>query len=380
MSKKIERFLAERNPPTPCLVVDLDIVAQNYRRLQSLFPMAKIYYAVKANPAREILTTLKQLRSSFDAASLAEIEACLAVGAPADGIAYTNTVKKEADIAGAFQRGVSLYAFDSEGELAKIARSAPGSRVFCRIQMENPGAAWPLGEKFGCGIEMARDLMIEARRMGLDPYGLAFHVGSQQSDAGQWDIALGKTAMLFSDLREAGIELGMVNLGGGFPASYRTQSAPLDGFADTISAALHRHFGNRMPEVIIEPGRALVAEAGIIQSEVVLVSRKSRDSNVRWVYLDIGRFGGLAETEGEMIKYAFRTPYDGTSEAADQGRVIIAGPTCDGVDILYKETPYTMPMALKTGDKITIPATGAYTTTYSSVGFNGFPPLRAYYI
>lgn len=380
MTRKIDTFLATRRPATPCLVVDLDVVARNYRRLTALFPGAHIFYAVKANPAPEILVTLARLECSFDAASLAEIKYCLAAGAPAGSIAYTNTVKKEADIAGAFERGVALFAFDSEAELQKLARRAPGARVFCRIQINNPGAAWPLGDKFGCSVEMAKDLLTQARELGLEPYGIAFHVGSQQRDSAQWDLAIAKTALMFTDLRERGIELKMVNLGGGLPAAYRDPVPPLDDFAELIDRSLRTHFGNHLPEVVLEPGRALVADAGILEAEVVLVSRKDYASDVRWIYLDVGKYGGLAETEGEAIRYAIRTPYDDTPEADDTGPVVIAGPTCDGADVLYREAGYRLPRALKTGDRVRLPGTGAYTTTYASVGFNGFEPLKSYYI
>ena len=227
---------------------------------------------------------------------------------------------------------------------------------------------------------MAKDLLTQARELGLEPYGIAFHVGSQQRDSAQWDLAIAKTALMFTDLRERGIELKMVNLGGGLPVAYRDPVPPLDDFAELIDRSLRTHFGNHLPEVVLEPGRALVADAGILEAEVVLVSRKDYASDVRWIYLDVGKYGGLAETEGEAIRYAIRTPYDDTPEADDTGPVVIAGPTCDGADVLYREAGYRLPRALKTGDRVRLPGTGAYTTTYASVGFNGFEPLKSYYI
>ena len=106
------------------------------------------------------------------------------------------------------------------------------------------------------------------------------------------------------------------------------------------------------------------------------MSRRAKDDPVRWVYLDIGRFGGLAETEGEAIKYRIRTPYDGSAT----GPVAIAGPTCDGADILYERSNYRLPLALGTGDRVELLSTGAYVSTYASQGFNGFAPLAEYYI
>jgi ornithine decarboxylase len=178
---------------------------------------------------------------------------------------------------------------------------------------------------------------------------------------------------MFFALAEDGVDLKMVNLGGGFPARYRAEVSGIEAYCEAVTRALVRHFGNRMPEVFIEPGRSMVGDAGVIQSEVVLVSRKAANDRKRWVYLDIGKFSGLAETMDESIKYRLRTARDGTRV----GPVVLAGPTCDSADILYEKTEYKLPLSLKPGDKVEILSTGAYTTTYSSVAFNGFQPLRA---
>ena len=192
----------------------------------------------------------------------------------------------------------------------------------------------------------------------------------------QWDIAVGKTAMLFSALNEAGIALKMVNLGGGLPARYRTDVPGVERYADAIMHAMTKHFGNDLPAMIIEPGRGLVGDAGVIEAEVVLISKKSYGDEARWVYLDIGKFGGLAETMDEAIKYRIETDRDD----GVAGPVVLAGPTCDSADILYEKAGYTMPLALTVGDKVRIHATGAYTASYSAVNFNGFEPLKTYVI
>ncbi len=376
MTEKISRFLAEHQPETPCVVVDMDVVAENYNLLRHYLPLAQVYYAVKANPAPQIVRMLADMGSSFDCASVPEIALCLEAGADPARLSFGNTIKKQRDIAWAYEQGVRLYAFDSEAELRKLAESAPGAKVFCRILMTCDGAEWPLSRKFGCEFDMAKDLLVLARRLGLDPHGVSFHVGSQQTDLGQWDVAVGKTAMLFTALNEAGIELKMVNLGGGFPARYRSDVSAIDRYADAVMHAITKHFGNRLPAMIIEPGRSLVGDAGVLQTEVVLISRKGYDDDVRWVYLDVGKFGGLAETMDEAIKYRMRTPKDGGETAP----VVLAGPTCDSADILYEKHKYEMPVALEIGDKIEILSTGAYTTSYASVNFNGFAPLKAHYI
>jgi ornithine decarboxylase len=376
MTPKIAEYLRDSAPATPCLVVDVDRVEDNYRRLKHALPLARVYYAVKANPAAPILSRLTGLGSSFDAASWEEIEACLAAGAEPRDISYGNTVKKVSAIRAAHAAGVTMFAFDSEPELLKIARHAPGARVYCRILVENKGAEWPLSRKFGCELEMARELMVQARDLGLDPYGISFHVGSQQTNTAAYQGAIARVAMLFTDLKESGVKLRMVNLGGGYPVRYRAEVPAIDDFGMAIMGAMTQHFGNDLPEMVIEPGRFMVGDAGVVSSEVVLVSRKAKDDPVRWVYLDIGRFGGLAETEGESIKYAFQTPHDGGAD----GPVTIAGPTCDSTDTLYEKSNYRLPLALECGDRVELLSTGAYVTTYASQAFNGFRPLAEHYI
>ncbi|CAO3442912.1 type III PLP-dependent enzyme [Azospirillum sp.] len=378
MTQKIARFFEEQRPQTPCLVIDLDVVEQNYNDLHDALPDARIFYAVKANPAAEILSLLARLGSAFDCASVPEIQMALAAGATPERISFGNTIKKEGDIRRAYELGVRLFAFDSEPELEKIERAAPGARVFCRILTSGEGAEWPLSRKFGCDLTMARELLLKARDMDVQPYGVSFHVGSQQKDLMQWDHAIFQVAQLFRELEVLGVDLGMINLGGGFPTRYRTDVPECTAYGQAIFDSLRNHFGNHLPETIVEPGRGMVGSAGIIESEVVLVSRKSAEDTKRWVYLDIGKFGGLAETMDEAIQYPIEVLGDEPED--DREAVILAGPTCDSADVLYERADYKMPMGLKAGDRVRIHATGAYTTTYSAVCFNGFAPLQHYCI
>src|ERR1700710_1936957 len=376
MTPKIAQFLVQHQPAPPCLVMDVDRVEANFRALRDALPLARIYYAVKANPAHQVLERLVCLSSHFDAAGIEEVMACLNAGALPDAISFGNPIKKGSAIRRAHEAGVSLFAFDSREELEKLAKHAPGARVYCRILVENEGADWPLSRKFGTTIDAARDLMLQAGSLGLDPYGLSFHVGSQQTTTSAYEVAIGKVAMLFTDLTEAGVNLRMMNLGGGFPTRYRDEVPEIDQFGNAIMTAMTEHFGNALPDMVIEPGRFIVGDAGVVQAEVVLVSRRDRNDPVRWVYLDIGRFGGLAETEGESIKYRITTPHDGHKV----GPVAIAGPTCDGADIMYEKANYRLPLELTSGDRVELLSTGAYVTTYASTKFNGFAPLAEYYL
>ena len=376
MTERIRRFLRDQRPATPCLVVDSEVVRDNYLTFARALPDTRIFYAVKANPAPEILRLLAELGSAFDCASLGEIDLVLAAGATPDRISFGNTIKKEADIGRAYELGIRLFAVDSEAEVLKIARAAPEASVFCRILCDGAGAEWPLSRKFGCAPAMALTVLELAKRSGLDPAGISFHVGSQQSNLEAWDQALAIASSVFRELAERGIQLRLVNMGGGFPARYLREVPAVVSYGEAIFNALKRHFGNRLPETIIEPGRGMVADAGMIESEVVLISRKAADDPLRWVYLDIGKFSGLAETMDEAIRYPIRTGRDG--DPAEP--CVLAGPTCDSVDVLYERTPYALPITLQIGDRVLFEACGAYTTTYSSVGFNGFAPLAAYVI
>jgi ornithine decarboxylase len=299
---RIIDFLNTRRPDGPCLVVDLDVVRDNFKAFRHALPDSAIYYAVKANPAPEVLRLLASMGSNFDCASVAEIEMALDAGATPSRISFGNTIKKERDIAKAHALGVSLFAVDSHEEVEKIGRAAPGARVFCRVLTDGEGAEWPLSRKFGCVPQMAVDVLVYAHQNGLVSYGVSFHVGSQMTKVDAWDSALADAKRVFVQLAKQGIELKMVNMGGGFPTKYLRDVPSAEAYGKAIFGALKKHFGNQIPETIIEPGRGMVGNAGVIKAEVVLVSKKSDNDNHRWVFLDIGKFGGLAETMDEAIR------------------------------------------------------------------------------
>ena len=372
--RKIVEF--SRDLETPFLVVLLDAIKNKYKELRKNLPYAKIYYAVKANPAPEIITMLHELGSCFDVASVYELRKLLSLNIPPEKISCGNTIKKIEAIEEFYNAGVRLFVTDSEMDLRNIALIAPGSKVFVRILAEGMLTAdWPLSRKFGCQPDMALDLLILAQKLGLEPYGISFHVGSQQRDISAWDAAIAKARYLYDSLKEEGITLKCINMGGGFPANYieKTNSPKL--YASEITRFLQEDFGDEMPEIIIEPGRSLVADAGVIVSEVILIARKSRTAMERWIFTDIGKFNGLMETLNESIKYPIYTEKKGMREKA-----ILAGPTCDSVDTIYEDYLYELPLNLASGDLLYWLSCGAYTASYSSVEFNGFPPLKSYYI
>lgn len=372
---RIAAWLVEHRPDRPTLVVDLDIVEDAWRALARGLGEARIHYAVKANPNPAVLHRLAALGTGFDAASRAEIEFCLAAGAAPDRISFGNTVKRAADIAWAHSKGLDLFAADAEAELEKIALHAPGARVYLRLLVESSEAEWPLARKFGAPVSQLAGLFDFARLRGLRPVGLSFHVGSQTRRAAMWRSTLARAAEAWSSIRARGHELELLNIGGGFPAFYGEEVDEAEGYARAVMAEVRARFGapsyGGPATIMAEPGRAIVAEAGVIAAEVLLVN--SRPGAVaRWVYLDIGLFSGLAEAMGEAIRY----PIETTADGGETGPCVIAGPTCDSADVLYEKRPYQLPLALRSGDGVRILSAGAYTASYASVGFNGFPPLQ----
>lgn len=367
---RTEAYIRANDFARPTLVIDTEAVARQYAALSQGLGRARIHYAVKANPAPEILRKLVSLGSHFDAASRVELQMCLDAGATASQLSFGNTIKRASDIAWAHGKGIDLFAVDAEEEIEKIAQNAPGARVYLRIIVDATEAEWPLTRKFGSGRDKALALIAMAKDWGLDPVGLSFHVGSQTRRAQMWAPILDQVAAVWHAAKAEGHELSLLNIGGGFPAFYGREIDAPQLYAEEVMRLVHERFGD-VEEIMAEPGRGLVAEAGMIAAEVLLVSRKSDNDLHRWVYLDIGRFSGLAETEGEAIRYQFVTERD----HEPTGACILAGPSCDSADVLYEKQPVHLPLGLRAGDKVMIRACGAYTSTYASIGFNGFPPL-----
>ena len=376
MTIRIETALTNVTISTPCLVLDCERIKQNYQNFCHAMNGIGVFYAVKANPHPDVLALLTNEGASFDCASFHEITLAIAAGCETTKISFGSTLKKASDIKNAYEAGVRHFVFDAKEELCKIAKHAPGARVSCRILTNHNGvgAQWPLSRKFGCDDGMAIGLMIEALEIGLVPSGISFHVGSQQTEVTAWEPPIKQVSAIFKQLARHDIFLDEINLGGGFPTAFGDIEVPsIAVYISAIKAALKANFGSATPKLIVEPGRALVGDAGIIVSEVVLVSNKSVDDTDRWIYLDVGRFHGLAETEGEAIRYKFTVPKRKMSSTSP---AIIAGPTCDSVDTLYERNLVNMPIDLEAGDRVLVHDTGAYTATYSSVGFNGFAPLK----
>jgi len=366
LSAELAAAIGDHAEPTPRLVLDLDLVAEQYRAFVEALPGVEVFYAVKANPHEAVLGLLHELGSSFDVASVGEIELCEALGVPAERMSFGNTIKKSADIDRAFRSGVRMFAFDSMEELDKLATHAPGAVAFCRLTTDSVGSDWPLSKKFGTDPHTAIRLLTAAAERGMAT-GISFHVGSQQRDSGGWARALTKATWVIEELERRGIRLGLLNLGGGFPAYYVDPIPRIHSIGDVVREHLAPLAG-RVDRIIAEPGRYMVADAGVFVTSVITATE--REIGTRWLYVDAGVYGGLAETLGEAIRYRLTSSRDGDPT----GTVVLAGPSCDSTDVLYEKSAYQLPVTLAEGDRLHLHAAGAYTTSYASTGFNGFAP------
>lgn len=369
------QVLNETTHATPYLLCDLDTVRDRYRRFTETLPDVRVHYAMKCNSAPEVLTTLAGIGSSFEVASLGELHMLQAVGVDAAEVLYSNTVKPPAHVAAAHEAGLWRFAFDSEGELHKLAQHAPGCSVIVRLRVDDSASAFPLSRKFGVDVEEATQLMVLARTLGLVPYGVTFHVGSQCATPTAWRQAIAAAGLLMSNLDNRGIRLDMLNLGGGFPARYVDDVPTLDVLASTIFAAMGELLPYEPSTVVAEPGRYLAAESAVMVASIL--GREVR-AGENWLYLDTGAYHGLIETQQTVGQWR----YPLWSSRADHASAsllpyIVTGPSCDSSDTMF--VGVMLPAGLDAGDRLYIASAGAYTLSYAS-HFNGFAPPSQLFI
>lgn len=361
----LELDLVDR--PTPFLMIDLETVSAAYNSLQAAMPGFKILYAMKANPQPEIIDALAHCGSGFEVASEAELETLLHSDIETNDVMFSNPVKSPLDIRGAYDSGVRCYSFDSDSEIVKLALEAPGSAVYIRLATTGSGSRFPLSKRFGVGPHEAVELLKLARNFGLVPYGCTFHVGSQNTDPRSWDKPIEDCAFVMREFeRLHGSRLQMLNIGGGFPAQYAERRVPpLADFGSSISASL-----TKLPypvELVTEPGRALVANAGVVASTVI---GRRRRGTTTWVHLDVGPYNGLMETNSFLGGERNPISWSG-AQTGGRTACTLTGPTCDDGDILQDEVE--LPSDLGLGDRVYIESAGAYSSSLA-VNFNGFAP------
>jgi ornithine decarboxylase len=353
---------------TPYLLCDLTTVSRSFTELCAAVPSASVFYAMKCNSSPEVLRTLAELGSRFEVASIGELDALTALGIDAAEVLFSNPIKPPAAIAAAHAAGLWRFSFDSEGELRKLAQHAPGSGVYIRLRVDDSTSIFPLSRKFGCEAHQARALLLLARELGLRPYGVTFHVGSQCAATSTWRQAIAASGRLMHDLAKDGIYLEMLDLGGGFPARYGPDVPTIGQIGAVIEQALTDLLPYRPALIALEPGRHIVAESAVMVASVL--GREVR-ANENWVYLDVGAYNGLMETQQTVNQWHLPM----WTSRADHAFVphlpfTVTGPTCDSSDTMFYGVP--LPCTIDVGDRVYIGATGAYTLSYAST-FNGFP-------
>ena len=369
------RHLAALDLPTPFLVGDSRMLRQRLCAFESALPGVRPFYAVKCNSDRQVLRTVASHGAGFEIASLGELAMLQAVGVDPRDVLYSNTVKPAAHVRGAFEAGVWRFAIDSEGELDKIARCAPGSAVYIRVRVDDSGSVFPLSRKFGAEAHHARALLQQAKHLGLQPYGVTFHVGSQCTATSAWVQAISSVGRLMRQLLRDGIVLEMLDIGGGFPARYGEPVPSIEEIGVVVTRSIHELLPYRPALVAAEPGRHLIAETAVMVAEVL--GREVR-AGEDWLYLDVGAYNGLMETQQTVGQWRFPL----WSSRADHGAVeqvpfTVTGPSCDSSDTMFFGA--LLPITMAEGDRIFVASAGAYTLSYAS-HFNGFPPPATHYL
>jgi ornithine decarboxylase len=361
--------LASVDVSTPYLMCDLDTVADRYDNFALALPGVRPYYAMKCNASAEILKTLASRGSGFEVASIGELRLLQEIGVNPSDVLYSNPIKPPEHIAAAHKAGLSRFGADSEGELYKLAQYAPGSAVYIRLRVDDSTSIFPLSRKFGAEAHEARALLLLAHSLGLQPYGITFHVGSQCGTTAAWRQAIAAAGRLMARLAEDGVRLEMLNLGGGFPARYIGRVPSLGQIAATIMPALDELLPYSPAILAAEPGRHLVAESAVMVASVL--GREIR-AGENWIYLDVGAYNGLMETQQTVNQWRFPL----WSSRHDHAVVphlpfTVTGPSCDSSDTMFYGV--ALPSTIDVGDRLYIGSAGAYTLSYAS-SFNGFPP------
>ena len=346
---------------TPFFLIDREKLVAKYHQIRTSFPYADVLYAVKANPHPEVIRTLAAVGCGFEVSATPELDLVSQHVDRFDRVYSSNPIKPPSFIREAYQHGkVAAFAFDSAEELEKLAMLAPGSRVYVRLVVDNSGSDWPLTRKYGVEPSLATDLLVRAADLGLRPIGTTFHVGSQNLDAQSWQRALDAARLVWEEAARRGIELQLLNLGGGLPARHHKPIPSFEAIGEAVGQAIAAQFPPGI-EVTIEPGRGLVGEAAVLVTSVI---GRARRGDQTWIYADVGVFNGLMETI-DKFRYQVHAERDGPTEI-----VTLAGPSCDSVDVVFDEI--ALPRVC-VGDRLYFMNAGAYTLAYAS-SFNGFPP------
>ena len=352
---------------TPLLLLDPERVRRQYRHLRHALPFVGFHYAVKALAHEAVLDVLDDARCGFDVATGEELAMLTRRGVAASRIIHTHPVKKTAEITEALAAGVRTFVVDNEVEIDKFRGAPADTRLLVRLAYRSPHAKSDLSSKFGVGPFEAAHLVEQALAAGVTVAGFSYHVGSQLDDPARFAAAAADTLELMGILeRRLNVQFDTLDIGGGFPASYDSESATLEDVARVLRPVLEPHA--RRLDIIAEPGRVMVADAMTLVTSVMGIAERG---DGRWYYLDDGLYGSYSNVLTEDVHPLVFAERDlrRTRDASTHRWATLAGPTCDSSDVIAREV--LLP-ELQVGDLLVSPTMGAYTTV-TATRFNGRP-------
>ena len=372
--KQLQKVAAQHG--TPVVVIDHEVIRKNYAQFKKYLPKVQAYYAVKANPAPEIIRTLYKAGASFDVASLPEFMAVYEnirhLPAKAqqdfiwDKIIYANPTKPKATLR-ELDSYKPLVTFDNLNELKKIKQYAPHAGVVLRLRVPNTGSMVELSSKFGCDPGEAVDLVQAAFGMGLVVEGLSFHVGSQCTNFENFVQALNMASAVMRESKTRGHEIKILDIGGGFPAAYDKHVKPFSQLARKINAEIDRLFPPHI-EIVAEPGRFLVATAA--SSVARIIGKAVRDGKTCY-YIDDSVYHTFSGIIFDHCQYHLKAFKPGKAEIC-----AVFGQTCDGLDTISQSEELP---TLEIEDLVYAENIGAYSNA-SATWFNGFPPAKVIHL
>jgi ornithine decarboxylase len=358
---------------TPYFLFSRERIESNVREFQRLFPGSQIQYAMKANAEADVLRTVAEASAGFEVASVHELALLKSQRIAPERIIYGTPVKPAAQIKQFAEYGVDRFAVDSSPEVEKVASVAPGARVYVRMCVDDTGSVYRFSEKFGAKAENVVRLLEQAKDLGLRPYGISFHVGSQARNRAAWANAIHSIGPLLEQLNALKIKLEILNIGGGFPCQYASTTCE-PNLSEIATETMNQYDQlPYKPELMLEPGRGVVASAGVLVTSVIARVERSRYT---WLFLDAGVYNGLFETMAYQGSIRYRVSSVRASYDAGDATFALAGPTGDSPDVITREA--SLPKDMDVGDKLVFHDVGAYSTA-TCCPFNGFPRPSIYY-
>ncbi len=346
---------------TPFLALSPGRLRHNVAELRDALPNVELFYAMKSNPHLDVLVALDALVDGIDVASWGEARVAERAGYGPERLLHTNPVKTPAEIQRCLDHGIRWFVFDSRDEMQKLSEFGDAADLLLRMAIPDATCTVDLSSKFGVQPGDVPVFFAQAKRLGLPVRGISFHVGSQCREPADFERAFGLVRRAFQQGRRAGFALDTLDIGGGLPVPYRTTLPRREEYFAAIRRGLNRFRADRL-RVLAEPGRCIAGDAMTLV--VSVIGRATRNGHP-WYYVDDGLYGAFSGKLYDHCDYRLLT-----KRAGPPGDCVVAGRTCDSIDIVARDQPLP---ALELNDLLLVPGMGAYTGA-SATMFNGFPP------